>query len=127
MSRGEHNPYQRDLEHVDLLLTFKYRSRFDSPNPCLLLNVSMSHQGTEHRPPPITFTELLLKTAILAVLTPLLWLLSKLSPVQFLIGGTALVFAAYLLSLISRLPCQCPPAISATRGMWSGRVPGQPD
>jgi hypothetical protein len=40
-------------------------------------------------PPTISLTELILKTGILAlkVLIPMLWLQSKLSPIQFLIGG----------------------------------------
>lgn len=50
-------------------------------------------------PQTATATEMLLKTGILAIkiLIPMLWLQSKLSPVQFFIGGTALVLVACLL------------------------------
>jgi hypothetical protein len=46
----------------------------------------------------VTLTELLLRTGILAlkVLIPMIWLQSKLSPTQFLIGGTVLVLTAFL-------------------------------
>lgn len=46
----------------------------------------------------VTLTELLLRTGILAlkILIPMIWLRSKLSPIQFLIGGTAFVLTALL-------------------------------
>jgi hypothetical protein len=49
-------------------------------------------------PPTISLTELILRTRILAlkVLIPMLWLQSKLSPIQFLIGGTALLLVVFL-------------------------------
>ncbi|KAK4236382.1 hypothetical protein C8A03DRAFT_35721 [Achaetomium macrosporum] len=52
----------------------------------------------ETSPEPVTLTELLLRTGILAlkVLIPMLWLQSKLSPLQFLVGGAALVLAAFI-------------------------------
>jgi hypothetical protein len=52
----------------------------------------------ETSPEPVTLTELLLRTGILALkaLVPMLWLQTKLSPLQFLVGGAALVLAAFL-------------------------------
>jgi hypothetical protein len=65
-------------------------------------------------PHPVTLAELLLKTGILAVkiLVPMLWLQSKLSPLQFLIGGAALVLVVFFFDLPpqgSRSPRQIHP------------------
>ena len=77
----------------------------DVHHACFWLNggqkPTRAEQEMERQPPPqtVTVTEILLKTSILAlkILIPMLWLQSKLSPVQFLIGGTALILVAFLL------------------------------
>ncbi len=49
----------------------------------------------------VTLAELALRTGILTlkVLIPMLWLQSKVSPTQFLIGSAALVLVAFFLDL----------------------------
>ncbi len=57
----------------------------------------------DSRPPlqSLTLAELVLRTGILAlkVLMPMLWLQSKLSPFQFLVGGAALVLVVCFIDL----------------------------
>ncbi|KAK3900017.1 hypothetical protein C8A05DRAFT_36354 [Staphylotrichum tortipilum] len=69
--------------------------------------------STDPAPQPLPLPDLLLHTGILIlkILTPMLWLQSKLSPLQFLIGGAALILATLLLD--PQLPRQDPDPMPA--------------
>lgn len=55
----------------------------------------------QSEPQRLTLGELVLRTGILAlkVLIPMLWLQSKLSPAQFLVGGAVLVLVVFFFDL----------------------------
>ena len=93
---------------MGILLPFKKRFWLDSPSPCLELTRFISV-------PRVSLTELLLRTGILAlkVLIPMLWLQSKLSPVQLFIAGTALIFAAFLFDFLPAQDAGRPPSMQS--------------
>lgn len=78
----------------------------------------------EPRSQTATLAELFLKTVILAlkVLIPMIWLRSKLSPIQFIIGGTALVLAAFLFYFSPTQDSGCPPSMRPSNLRDPGRV-----
>ncbi|KAK3293126.1 uncharacterized protein B0H64DRAFT_206344 [Chaetomium fimeti] len=81
----------------------------------------------ESEPQPqqtVTLTELFLRTGILAlkVLIPMIWLQSKLSPIQFLIGGTVLVLVAFLFDFSPTQDSGSPSSVRPSNLRYPGRV-----